>query len=99
QVKRNFEQAYINYFILKKCNLASNEIALQLDNALLNTLLAHKEVDPAAFRSNILQSATGTYDELYANTECQQESLALLEQSLNQYLQSVQSANTAPVYE
>lgn len=86
-IKQEFEGLFINYYMLKKCNLGSRQDFHIMNSALmyrLNTLNA-----PSGIRQNILNAANGSFDELYTEQVCEGEELAAMQDEVRNYLRDV----------
>lgn len=86
-LKQEFEGLFINYYMLKKCGLSTTQDFHIMNSALmyrLNTLNA-----PSGIRQNILDAANGSFQELYAEQECNSAELSTMQDSIRAYLHEV----------
>jgi len=88
-LKRDYEQAFINYYLLESCNQASVKDALVISGALTHELSLMQA--PASLVKNIRESAQSTYQELYADFDCASSDLAPIVQRHQQYVTSIVS--------
>lgn len=87
RLKREFEGLFVNYYVLKKCNLNTTQDFHIMNSALmyrLNTLNA-----PSGIRQNILDAANGSYQELYSQQSCTDEKLTAMQDTIRTYLREV----------
>lgn len=86
-LKQRYEDLFINYYVLKRCNASQPQDFHIMNSALvyeLNRLNA-----AAGVRQNILNAARGSYEELYAELACDTPEIGVMRQNMQQYLQSV----------
>lgn len=88
QLKRDFEGLFINYYLLKKCNLAGAKEFHLMHSSLMYRLDALNA--PAGERRRILDAASGSFDELYAETPCDGAEIAPVQASIQNYLNRIE---------
>jgi len=79
-LKQRYEEIFITYFYLTRCDLANKEDYHLINSALIEEL-SHLNT-PASLQQNILTAARGSYDEMYKFSPC---SSAYLEPVLPRY--------------
>lgn len=85
-LKRTYEQAFINYYLLHACGKVETSDALVINGALtqeMSTLNA-----PASLPVDIRQAAKSTYQELYANFDCNNDKVEDVLRQHRQYIQA-----------
>lgn len=88
QLKRDFEGLFINYYLLKKCNLAGAKEFHLMHSSLMYRLDALNA--PAGERRRILDAAMGSFAELYAETPCDGAEIAPVQASIQSYLTRIE---------
>lgn len=88
QLKRDFEGLFINYYLLKKCNLAGAKEFHLMHSSLMYRLDALNA--PAGERRRILDAASGSFAELYAETPCDSTEIAPVQVSIQNYLNRIE---------
>lgn len=86
-LKMQFENLFVNYYVLKSCGLSTAQDFHIMNSALmyeLNTLNA-----PAGIRQSIVNAALGTYQELYAELPCASDDVGTMQDSVRNYLRDV----------
>lgn len=86
-IKQEFEGLFINYYLLKQCSRTVPEDFHIMHSALLYRLALIGA--PASSRQNILDAASGSFQELYATQECDSEAVGAAEKSTRDYLDTV----------
>ncbi len=86
-LKQKYEELFINYYYLKRCNRI-----LPRDFHLMSAALTHELSmlnAPLIIRKNILSAAKGTHDEMYASMECKEDIALPMQNKIAAYLQTV----------
>ena len=94
EIKLNYEDAFIMYFYMQKCQKA----ALQ-DFHLINSSLAYSLAAANAesrIQQDILNAARGSYYEMYSKSSCSDKNLPQLEKRYREYIQQI-IATTRPL--
>lgn len=86
-LKQEFEGLFINYYLLKKCGLSTAQDFHIMNSALMYRLTSLNA--PSAIRQSILDAASGSFEELYAEQECKKEELAITQENIRSYLSEV----------
>jgi hypothetical protein len=89
-LKRQYEQAMVQYFVLNACGRADVESLAFISGSIM---LAMSETSmPAAFFLNLRDSAQGTYRELFASIPCEDPRIAQAEAEHQQWLQEIRKS-------
>jgi hypothetical protein len=86
-LKQEFEGLFINYYVLKKCGLSTTQDFHIMNSALMYRLNGLNA--PSGVRQNILDAANGSFQELYAEQECKDETLGAMQDDIRNYLREV----------
>jgi hypothetical protein len=94
RLKRRYEEILINAMILKKCGLArGDEMAVISGNYLKELASIDPQVD---MYPQILSAASGSYEALYAEVECTEESILQLLTDYQQFMEAMRSSLHSP---
>lgn len=89
-LKERYEETFVNYYYLKRCNLATAQEFHLINSSLLYELSL---IDaPAGLRNSVLQAARGTSKEMYGDSPCDNGMTAPMRANLNAYLSGVTSS-------
>lgn len=88
-IKRDYEQLYINYYILKQCDRINPEAISQIDGA-LKTQLMQFDAWSESFVSNLKTASYTTWTELYKNTDCTSNHVSITSKRFAEYLSSLE---------
>ena len=91
-IKKKYEELFINYYYLKRCNAASLQDFHLMNSALIYELTESNA--PAGLRKNILTAARGTHDEMYATASCAPEAIGPIKKQVQDYINT--TVNTLP---
>lgn len=86
-LKARYEELFVNYYYLKRCNLISVSAFHVMNSSLLYELSLMDA--PAGIRNSILQAARGTHDEMYANASCDENATTPMLTNVRRYLAEV----------
>ena len=87
EIKRKFEGLFVNFQYLKGCGAADEG-----DYHLLNSALIHELASsngPARLQYDILTAAQGTYQEIYARSNCEQASVESIKGNFIVYIEEI----------
>lgn len=87
RVKQHFEESFVAYFYLRKCNLARAEDFHILQSALMQQLSALNASSRISYE--IQTAAKGTYQELYQNSRCNAAQVVPLAEQFQRYTQAI----------
>lgn len=85
--KAKFEGLFVNYQYLKKCAGISTEAYHLLNSALMHELSSKSA--PARMQYDIITAAAGTYQEIYARSECDEVAVEEVRRQFDEYLAGV----------
>lgn len=91
-LKGHYENLYINYYVLQRCNTNSKADYHVITSALMRDLARLNA--PAAQQQKIHEAAQGSHRELYATLECNSPEVKTMAANMRSYLDSV--ITTAP---
>lgn len=89
-LKRRYENLYINYHVLQRCNTNSKTDYHLITSALMRQLGQLNA--PARQQQNIANAAHGSYSELYVGLECDTPEVTNMQNDMRRYLDSVLAA-------
>lgn len=93
RIKRDYEQAYVNFYILHKCKVTDiNDISL-MNSAFLQDLSKLKAT--ASFPLEVRATAKSTFDELYSKFDCNSPTLPQVKKNHQDYLEGVRKSLSA----
>lgn len=83
-IKRKYENLFVSYYYLKRCNAIEPR-----DFHLMNSGLIYELTElnaPAGVRKRILTAAKGTHDELYVEAPCTPEAIGPMQEEVSAYV-------------
>lgn len=86
-IKIRYEEIFITYFFLQKCEKATNSDYQLILAALQNEIAASPS--PERLQNDILIAAKGSYEELYSHNDCLQADVEAMAGQYNIYLNSL----------
>jgi hypothetical protein len=89
KIKSSYEDAFVSYFILEKCNAAELQQKSALYNALLGSLGDYEHKIDAA--NIVIMAAQGTYNSLYENVECDVAAVETTKKNLKLFMSQVKA--------
>ncbi len=89
-IKRKYEQAFVNFYILQRCGEASLNDILILNSAMMHELSAYDV--SAAFQNNVRQAAIGTFKEMYGDMQCEEETISAIAAQHRLYISRVRES-------
>lgn len=92
ELKKNYEEMLVTYFLLKKCKVADDTQYHVIVSALSQEMASLDA--PGRMQYDILTSAEGSYKELYSNTPCTDPSIEPLKQQFDNFIASISKSFT-----
>lgn len=86
-IKASYEDAFVSFMVLQRCQRANNADYHSLHNALTEHLSSQGQGPDAV--NNIIIAASGTYQALYGETPCEADYIKPVEQNLQHFLQQI----------
>lgn len=83
-VKQRFEGLFVNYQYLRRCGELEADDYHILNSALMHELASNNA--PARLQYDILTASNGTYEEIYARSECDAASVQSIQQNFRDYI-------------
>jgi hypothetical protein len=90
RLKRSYEQAYVNFYILHRCQQADVSDMALLNSAFLVDLVGLKA--SSSFPLDVRATAKSTFDELYKNYDCNNPNIPTMKQGHIVYIQGVKES-------
>ena len=84
EIKSRFEGLFVNYQYLQRCGTLAEADYHILNSALMHELTSNNA--PARLQYDILTAAQGTYEEIYARSECDEASVATIQEGFRAYM-------------
>lgn len=93
-IKKRYEELFVTYFFLHKCNKTSESDYQSLSSALQNEMnMAHA---PTNLQEDIITAANGSYEGLYSRTDCSDSILEPIFTQYRAYLDSLTVKDEKP---
>jgi hypothetical protein len=89
ELKKNYEQILVTYYILEKCNKSSLDNFQTIQDIILLDLKKHHGSPDTL--TKIIDASKGLYDEMYSRTDCQEPMISNTKQQLDANLQRLQT--------
>jgi hypothetical protein len=91
-LKERYEALYVNYLLLRRCQLTDTSAYHLLNSGLMQELASVNA--PSRLQYDIITAARGTYNEIYSRLPCDQ--LGDLRTRFQQYVQSIGARDLSP---
>jgi len=86
-IKKDYEEILVTYFVLKQCNEAQ-DVQYHVINSALSQEIASLDA-PGRLQYDILTSAQGSYNELYAGNPCDPATIEPLKAQFDSFVASI----------
>lgn len=88
-IKKRYEEIFVTYFFLKKCNQV-NPVDFHIITSALSQEMASVNA-PGRLQHDIVTAAQGSYKEMYSQTACDNQTIAALSGQYKAYIASLSS--------